>query len=208
RSHIEVPVVIDDALRAAVSGDAPAQARGHWQIHSKRSPTSQRDWADRWPDLASQSVIVALERLRTTSVPLANICTIRGVQEGASAETVSKLRELCGIYVQSSCDEGDRKVVVHSPFSASKFPAGLREAGGFLLLLPEASWIAPLSAYLKSETTHEWLDHHAERKGERWSLNEQVVRWIPVPQLLLAELTRTGVQHHAILDELAASPKN
>jgi hypothetical protein len=35
------------------------------------------------------------------------------------------------------------------------------------------------------------LDHHAERRGDRWVLNEQTVRFIPVPRLLLQAL---GVQ--------------
>jgi hypothetical protein len=34
----------------------------------------------------------------------------------------------------------------------------------------------------------EWLDHHAERRGDRWVLSEQIVKWIPVPRTLLDAL--------------------
>jgi hypothetical protein len=185
RSHIEVPVVLEDALQSLAR---PTQPRGPWQIHVQTSPTPQKDWADRWPDLASQNVIRGLERLRNASVPLANVSTVRVAPEGALAGGFQ------GIYIQACHDDAGRKLLVHSTNLPSDRSQTEPVSGGFFVLLPDSSWTAPLTAYLKSSSVRDWLDHHAERKGERWHLSEQVLRWIPVPKMLLAELGYAGAE--------------
>lgn len=167
RSHIEVPVVLEDMLLRST------QSRGQWQIHIQTSPTAQKDWSDRWPDLASQNTIRVLDRLRSASVPLANVSTVRSAPE-------TPIGEFHGIWIQES---GRKLKAALQPEAGS---------GGFLIFVPDSSWIAPLCSYLRSDTVRDWLDHHAERRGDRWVLNEQVVRWIPIPKLLLAELGYTG----------------
>jgi hypothetical protein len=199
RSHIEVPVVLEDALNGLQGNLTP---RGQWQIHALTSPTSQKDWAERWPDPASQNMIRVLEELRNSSVPLANVSTVRN----ASANGFT---EVTGIWIQA---ETGRTLQVQQ---TGQQPLKQKDdkTPAFLILVPDTSWIAPLTAYLASNTVRDWLDHHAERKGDRWVLTEQVVRWIPVPKLLLAEL---GVDHttrpkmseewQRILSEVATKP--
>jgi hypothetical protein len=180
RSHIEVPVVLEDMLLSAVR---QTPSRGQWQIHSQASPTPQKDWADRWPDLASQNVIRGLERLRNASVPLANVSTVRTLPESALPS------DFQGIWIQScSSIDSTRRLIVRTHQKSRDEGLVDQAADGYLILLPDRAWVAPISAYLRSSTVRDWLDHHAERKGDRWVLNEQVVRWIPIPKLLLAEL--------------------
>ena len=174
RSHIEVPVVLEDMLASVVRQATP---RGQWQIHAQTSPSSQKDWASRWPDLACQNVIRVLERLRNASVPLANVSTVRSLPDTALPADYQ------GIWIQSSApassDESGRRLHVRTSQSPDAKAGGEAASDGYLILLPDASWVAPIAAYLKSSTVRDWLDHHAERKGDRWNLNEQVVRWIP-----------------------------
>jgi hypothetical protein len=67
-------------------------------------------------------------------------------------------------------------------------PGAESKGAGFMVLVPDEAWVAPLGAYLRSEEVRGWLDHHAERRGDRWQLNEQTVRFIPVPRILLQAL--------------------
>jgi hypothetical protein len=50
-----------------------------------------------------------------------------------------------------------------------------------------------------------WLDHYAERRGDRWIINEQVVKWIPVPKSLLRVLGVPGASEN-LSESLAAVP--
>lgn len=204
RSHIEVPMVLEDALQA---NEKSYCVRGHWQLHIQRSPTSQKDWTDRWPDLASQNNLKSLERLRTSSVPLAQVGTIRfapavlKTQErhrlgsfDPSMPSAPLIQPPSSLWIGAG-PSSERKLLVQTQADA--------EVDGFFVLLPDSSWIAPLCAYLSSEAVKNWLDHHAERKGERWMLSEQVMRWIPVPQLLLTELssTQNALARHSLPSE-------
>ena len=136
-------------------------------------------------------MIRSLERLRSASLPIANVSTVRSLPESALPEAFQ------GIWIQ----EGGRNLHVRSgrtPVARSVAAANSNDSDGYLILLPDASWVAPIAAYLKSSTVRNWLDHHAERKGERWVLNEQVVRWIPIPKCLLTELGQyTGERDRA-----------
>ena len=85
RSHVELPLLLADALEAL---QKQGQPRGQWEIVPHQSPTPQKDWSERWPDPASQDVLRSLDRLRNASVPLANVTTIRATPEGDPARRV------------------------------------------------------------------------------------------------------------------------
>jgi hypothetical protein len=191
RSHIELPSMLEDALLSAVRpATEPLPPRGHWQIHCNVSPTPQKDWSERWPEPASQNVIRSLERLRVASLPLASATTIRHTPDGGPGQSHfwSVHASLKGFWIRPEVDESGRKLVALPLPHAGKEQKG----SGMMVLVPDASWISPLCRYLESSCVREWLDHRAERRGDRWILNEQVVRWIPVPKLLLARLGGGG----------------
>jgi len=185
RSHVELPLMLQDALESATH--AQPQARGQYQIHQQVSPTSQKDWAERWPDPASQNTLRALEKLRSVSNPLANSCTIQYVSASNAEKIPTSWQNLTadggsiGIWLRSQ----DRELSV---LPLHQVTVDDIAQGGFTVLVPDPSWTVPLCAYLSTATVREWLDHHAERKADKWSLNEQTVRWIPIPKALLRSL--------------------
>lgn len=196
RSHIELPLVFEDAFRnalqesqadssvAPISSAIPRDPRPNWRAHAQRSPAPQRDWAERWPDPTSQETLRSLELLREASIPLASATTIRPTPEADPAQentwAVHPMHK--GFWIHGEHAAEGRRLVAQSLSSERS------QGAGFLVLVADPSWIAPLSRYLESAPVRLWLDLHAERKGERWVLNEQVVRAIPVPKLLFERI--------------------
>lgn len=182
RSHVELTLVLEDSLQADSKHSEP---RGHWTVISHASPTSQRDWMEKWPDPTSQSIIRQLDQLRSASLPLANFTTIRHTPEGDSSQegAWSVPLNLRGFWLHADYREG-RKL------RTQPLPRPGEEANdaGFLVLVSNESWVAPLSLYLMSDLIQKWLDYHVERRGGRWILNEQIVKWIPIPKALLRTL--------------------
>jgi hypothetical protein len=179
RSHIELPLMLDDALSSL---EHQPQPRGQWNVHIQTSPTPQKDWSERWPDPASQGTLKALEKLRVISEALATVCTVRSIP--AKFNATHPMTQ--GIWLQSRTVDLRRELVARplSEISGETEDSTL----GFAVLVPHSSWTQPLISYLTSSTVRSWLDHHAERKGEHWILNEQVLRWIPIPRALLKVL--------------------
>jgi hypothetical protein len=200
RSHVEIPLILQDAFQAT---QGLTESRPQWKVLMQTSPTPQREWSERWPDPTSQATLLKLERIRETSVPLANVTTVRPAPETPSSSTHPRARDdkawtpqpdlntLKGFWIFSETPaEGRRlRALPISPATAQEQET-LHGASGssFLILVADQSWLSPLSQYLESETVRLWLDHHAERKGGRWVLSEQVVKCIPVPGCLLASL--------------------
>jgi hypothetical protein len=179
RSHVEVPFVLEDALS---SMQRACQPRGQWQIHCQTSPTTQKDWIDRWPDPTDLGKVQKLEALRQNSVPLAALATIRPSPDGPKGWSIPE--PLAGVWIKLENDDDGRRLVVQP------LPRPGREArgSGFLILLPAESWCAPVAAFLRLPIVRDWLDQNAERKSDRWILGEQVVRWIPIPKGLVSRL--------------------
>lgn len=183
RIPVEIPLLLEDALHAACRAASP---RGQWQLHVQQSPSTQKEWADRWPDPTSQNTVRFVERLRESSLPLASATTIRHTPEGdpSRGHAWSIHTSLHGFWVQAQQGPEGRKLTTHP------LPRPGREAqgSGFMILVTDENSIAPLMHYLESATVNQWLEFHCERRGDRWILNEQVVRWIPVPKLFLRTL--------------------
>ena len=181
RSHIEVGLVLEDVLRAHFE---EIQPRGGWSILTYPSPSPQREWIDKWPDPASQTVIRSLDQLRSSSLPVAGFATIRPTPTSTQQQqknTWSLSLPLHGFWLCGEVDTEGRKLNVRP----LPLPGEQVQGSGLMVLLPDESWVGPLSVYFTSELVHQWLDHHAERRGDKWILNEQVVKWIPVPKILL-----------------------
>ncbi|MCM2279525.1 MAG: hypothetical protein NDJ89_15725 [Oligoflexia bacterium] len=199
RSHVEVPIIFQDML-AAASRPAPVEPRGSWTLHVQKSPTPQREWAERWPDPACMATIRNLERLRDVSIPLASATTIRHTPEGEKTPDARPSSwhvhpGLKGFWIACESDGAEGRRLAARPLP---IPGHEAQGSGYLILLPDETWVAPLSRYLESKAVHNWLDHHAERRGGRWLLNEQVIKCIPVPKALLHGL---GFEGHRISAE-------
>jgi hypothetical protein len=184
RSHVELPLVLEDALDApsAAPGAPAREPRGHWEAAAHPSPVAQREWSDRWPDPSSHGRLRELEALRARSLPLAQAATIHATPDGDPARdrAWSVHSTLKGFWIRGDSDGTERRLI------AEPLPRPGREARGtgFMILVPDESWTAPLRAYLSSEPVRAWLEHHAERRAGRWVLGEQLVRFIPVPRAL------------------------
>lgn len=183
RSHVEIPLVLKDALGAVHRSSAP---HGHWQVHLHKSPTLQKDWSERWPDPACQNQIRIMDQVRRASLPLASSANVKLTPEGDPAKEGqwSVHASMRGLWLRADHD-GDKRRLAAEPLPRPGFET---KGSGFMVLLPDETWVAPLIAYLRSDEVHSWLDHHAERRGDRWVLNEQTVRYIPVPRILLQAL--------------------
>jgi hypothetical protein len=179
RSHVELPLLLEDAFQAAHQEVKP---RGNWSILSHPSPTPQQEWVEKWPDPTSQTTLKQMDQLRAHSLPLASFATIRPTPEGDPGRQGkwSIHPSLKGFWICSEYDSEGRKLVTHP----LPYPGKESQGHGFLILVPEDLWISPLSAYLTSEITKQWLDHGAERRGDRWIIQEQTLKWIPVPKSL------------------------
>jgi hypothetical protein len=183
RSHVELPLLLEDALSSALR---PTPSRGQWQAHAQQSPSTQKEWADRWPDPTCQNTVRFVERLREISLPLASATTIRQTPEGDPNRNHawSVHNALHGFWIQAQQSPEGRRLVTQ-PLPR---PGKEAQGSGFLILVTDENSIAPLKHYLESATVQQWLEYHCERRGDRWVLNEQSVRWIPVPKTLLRAL--------------------
>ncbi len=183
RSHVELTLLLEDAFHCAFQ---EIQPRGNWAILSHPSPTSQREWLEKWPDPTSQTTLKQMDQLRINSLPLASFTTIRPTPEGDQGRQGqwSVHTSLKGFWICAEYDSEGRKLVMHP----LPYPGTESHGHGYLVLVSDESWISPLSAYLTSETTKQWLDHSAERRGDRWIIQEQTLKWIPVPKPLLSSL--------------------
>ena len=183
RSHVEVPLILSDALQALVK---QVQPHGHWQIVTHQSPTTQKEWTDRWPDPTTQEAVQALESLRTASAPLGSLMTVRATPEGDASKdhSWSVHPTLRGFWLKPENDEQGRRLV-SLPLP---YPGAEAKGTGFLVLVPDEASVAPLKAYLESKIVCMWLEHNIERRGNRWVLKEQDIKWIPVPNLLISSL--------------------
>lgn len=210
RSHVEVPTLLAEALQAGAPANAGALSTdrpitlGSGRIHAQKSPSPQRDWMERWPDPTCQQLLKTLDRLRDYSLPLAAAMTVRPTPEGdPERDHRWKLPAgLKGLWIQGSVTGEKRRLSARELPDSSKKEEG--HGSGYLVLVPEASWSFPIARYLESEAVRVWLDHHAERRGDRWVLNEQVVRAIPIPKSLLQALGFSGVEAQDGDPEIAA----
>ncbi|MEK6578677.1 MAG: hypothetical protein AABZ55_05570 [Bdellovibrionota bacterium] len=184
RSHIEIPLVLEDALSAY---HQPGSNRGHWEVNLSKSPTTQKEWADRWPEPTCQATLRTLSEIKAVSLTLGSHATVKATPPGNPNRNNTWIMDpsLVGLWVYPEFSHADGRKLIVQTLPRENTPV---QGSGFLLLLPSSDWEAPLQAYLESPIIRNWLDHNGERRGERWVLNEQVLRYLPVPKALLQAL--------------------
>lgn len=192
RSHIELPLFLEDTFQAAAR---PIVPRGQWQLHLYTSPSTQKEWMDRWPDPTCQNTVRFVEKLRESSVQLASFTTVRTTPNGDASNgnhwSIHPSQHgfwIHPVYGSSSNDDRPRKLLTQPLPRPNRELSNTASGSGFLILVTDENMIPPLKQYLESETVRQWLDHHCERRGEKWILNEQDIRWIPVPKMLAQAL--------------------
>lgn len=181
KSHIEVSIFLEDALSGLFKQPT---ARENWRIFHQLSPTPQREWQEKWPDPTSNLLAKELDSLRAASSPLAQIGTVRPTPDGSSDPSGgwSVSASLKGFWISASHSQSEGRKILAHPLPR---PHELAHGQGYLVLYENDLWGTPLMAYFRSASVRNWLDHHAERRGGRWILNEQVMKWIPIPKSLL-----------------------
>ena len=188
RSHIELPMMLEESLSVLHKNEAhpriPATG-AHWQLEAQRSPSPQRDWVERWPDPTCKEDIRILEKLRAGSLPLASAVMVKPTPQKSADKTAdqgwSVHESMYGLWLRTEVSDDGRKLIAE----ALPRPGNDAHGSGFMILVPDPGWVAPLCRYLQSTEVSLWLDHHAERKNDRWILSDSLVRYIPVPSLLL-----------------------
>ena len=174
KSHIEVSTFLEEVLRAGI-GEPQAQVgggRSQWRMHVAVSPTAQKDWLSHWPTKTKAQTIQVLDRLQERSVPLATIGTLRTLHAQAPRP------EWKGLRIEAS--DSPRALVV-TPLEHLR---GVDAITGFVLFLTDDSAAATIAQYLESAWVQLWLDHRAERRGEKWALSEALLKMLPVPEAL------------------------
>lgn len=185
RSHVEVDPLWSDLFSALEGRDPPP--RGHIRISGRLSPNPQSEWIDRWPDSAQANQLERLENLREQSLPLGQLARVRSAYERDSPPASrgrtrgfweAGTSDEAEVYIWASEDRGQRRLMtsLHAPTDV---------ADALLLRLEPAAALGTLRAYLESRLVSDWLEHHAERKNQKWNLKEQTLKWIPVPTVLI-----------------------
>lgn len=193
RSQIELPGLLDQVLQTAVhptsseDGTFSLGSDAHPQIQVLPSHLTQRDWMTHWPDAAEPETLLALDRLTARSQPLASIASIKAVSATDLERWLSQgLSGFEGILVTPSHSETKPWIVTSSATAAlSKLSV---KAGAVQILLPDHRWVAPIQAYLNSASIRTWLQFKAERKNDRTVLTESLVKFVPIPKVILQEL--------------------
>jgi hypothetical protein len=183
KSHIEVPAFLEEVLKAGAMDPTQISqsGRNQWRMHAATSPTPQKEWLTHWPNPTKTQTIHILDCLQEKSVPLATIGTIRFLQNQAMRP------EWKGILFEAL--ENPRELKARP----LKHILQTDHITGFVLFLPDDSQTAVISQYLESSWVQVWLDHHGERKGEKWVLSEGLLKLIPFPALLHQTITSTDI---------------
>ena len=219
KSHVEVALFLNDLL-AAVPATAPGSAlpnlptRANWKFNGQVSPLPQKEWITRWPDPSCAESLSILEALSRGTVPLATLATIRPVAKTmiAAGERVSALDpKYTALFVEARPERRDDEKTESRRLEARPFRELIPgvEYAGFAIHLRDESWIDPIRAYLHTAPIAQWLEHHAERRGDRWILSESLLKMLPIPERLSAAITREGVnpELRAAAAALAKNPE-
>lgn len=175
RSHVEVPLILEDALRHYYDNQ---KVRGQWKIHEFQSPTAQVEWMERWPDPTEQTALEKMNRLRELSTPLGQLAIVRAIAAKEKSWRSSKALHGLWLKLEQSNHQGQ---LLAEPLPPTHVEI---QEQGFLVFLPGQHWLGPIRLYLESKIVTEWLDFHAEKKRGKWHLKEQTLKYIPIPHCL------------------------
>lgn len=201
RSHVEVPVLLEEALNARSTAEDLPTARGQWKIRSQISAHPQSEWEDHWPDSASSDTWAKLEALSKNASPLGQFGLIRSLSSHDSA-TISAARAPV-VYAAFRSEEtgsdvgalsitalplidgldrerdADTEVVIVLPGMSQ--PSGTLPMESLVTTSAIASWI-------QSGPAKNWLIHHCERRRGKCIVKEQTLKLLPIPNSLKAAM--------------------
>jgi hypothetical protein len=190
KSHVEVALFLNDLLASVPSENSTLPVlptRTNWKFTGQMSPLPQKEWAARWPDPSCVKSLSNLEALCRGTVPLASLATIRPVSK-MTMEVGHKSSafdpKLPTLFIESRPES--RQLVVR-PYR--ELTAGI-EYSGYAIHLRDDSWVDPIRAYLETAPIGQWLDHHAERRGDRWIISESLLKMLPIPERLSNAIAR------------------
>lgn len=167
-------------------------------VRARQSTTLQSEWLLRWPSDTTPELVHRIEHLKRDSIPLGQFASI------ALKMPQAEFLELTGtpstllpqaplgddgktLVLRTDLRSDDRKLEIFSEFQS--VPPKVWSEPHFLLKLPEADWLAPISTYLSSQLIHDFLEYELEQRHGRWILKENSLRYLPVPRSLVECLT-------------------
>ncbi|MBU6374946.1 MAG: hypothetical protein KGQ59_03020 [Bdellovibrionales bacterium] len=202
RSHIELQPLLNDALQQAFVEQDGLQprisAKYSWQILLQRSPLAQREWADNWPEPSASDTLSRIQELKQRSRPLATIATIRAGISSSEAKKQTSAPSAWpnwstnkrGFVIRAMSENGERRLRTYplpSPASGGS-PVTAADPDSFTITVSDDSLTAPLRSYIESDIVRDWLDQKAVRRNQKWILQEQDLRILPVPNHLLSRI--------------------
>jgi hypothetical protein len=226
KSHVEVALFLNDLLASVPSQTSSLPnlpTRANWKFVGQVSPLPQKEWMNRWPDPSCAESLSNLESLCRGTVPLATLATIRpvaktsivlGAGSGRAAGTTNSALDpkFHALFVEARPErreEGntDGRRLEIRPFR--ELVPGM-EYAGFAVHLRDESWIDPIRAYLQTAPIAQWLEHHAERRGDRWILSESLLKMLPIPERLSAAISREAAnpELRSVAANLAKAPES
>lgn len=196
KSHIELPLLLQDLLLFHIQ---PLEPRGAWTIHPLPSGVPQKQWVEKWPERTSFKAVQQLDWLLQHSSPLAQHATIQPTPTQLGKKqaqwTLSHTQEGFWVFAHEEPSQEKRSLSVQKLPAPGEWvsPAGL---------LVFTTHLAPfLKAYLRSPLVHLWLENHTEKKGNQWQLHEQVLKCLPVANILLDTFKKYFQQKSASLPD-------
>lgn len=196
KSHVEIPLFLSDVLATVSSvgplGAEPLTTRTNWKLTSQTSPLPQKEWMIRWPDPSCAKSLANLEALSRGTAPLATLATVRPIYKASTDLKNSIDRAQAALFVEARGElradgKTEARRLAVKPFR--NLTAGI-EHTGYAVLLRDEAWVEPIRAFLESDGISQWLEHHAERKGDRWVLSESLLKMLPIPEALSAAIAR------------------
>lgn len=211
KSHIELPSFYADVFKAQ------SVHRQGWVVQAHQSPLNQQEWSEHWPDPAAPDTLAALESLRVRSESLASHVTVRPTpapeSEHAGGWKIGRAGILTGFWIHQVEEPSEDGLGTRPRIRAERLPGQgqIAQGHGFIIGVPDASWSGVLGSYLESTVVRDWLDHHAERKGGKWLLTEQILKFIPVPRPLWKAMSSPGIvptEWQLLLAQISQQPKH
>lgn len=202
RSHIEIQPLLNEALQHAFTDSEILHQKTisklSWQVLAQRHPLAQREWADHWPEASDTETWAKIQELKQRAKPLASIATIRaGISSAEARKQTPAVNPWPnwnptnrGFVIRAYSENGERRLRTESlPAPAlGGSPVMVSEPDSFTVVVSDDSLTAPLRSYLESDVVRAWLDQKAPRRNQKWLLQEQDLRILPVPNRLLSQL--------------------
>jgi hypothetical protein len=220
KSHVEVALFLNDLLATVPANLSPTTfpylpTRANWKFSGQVSPLPQKEWLARWPDPSCAESLSNLEALSRGTVPLATLATIRPV-----AKTTLRVDQkhsaldpkLSALFVESRPERREDGKTEARRLDARPFrelAPGL-EYAGFAIHLRDDTWIDPIRNYLQTAPIAQWLEHHAERRGDRWILSESLLKMLPIPERFANAIAREAgnLELRSVAANLAKNPES